>query len=227
MEDANGLPGAAAEVVEPLGFRVAHQKVDLEIDFQSQTLRGSTEITIHPDGVDLKTIKLNLRQNKVTLLSIKEALTHDRSYGVSPTYKDPYDNLTLHPPAGLNQHYILADRIKPAVKVHPEKELRFNIPKKIRIVPVDEATVHTEGLGTIEIKNPTSAGGIAVESTQAIADTSVAKFTALIVTVEFTSKNIRRTPFRQSPTRERPIPVRIHAQWVGPWTGILLISLHR
>jgi transcription initiation factor TFIID subunit 2 len=191
MEDANGLPGAAAEVVEPLGFRVAHQKVDLEIDFQSQTLRGSTEITIHPDGVDLKTIKLNLRQNKVTLLSIKEALTPDRSYGVSPTYKDPYDNLTLHPPAGLNQHYILADRIKPAVKVHPEKELRFNIPKKIRIVPVDEATVHTEGLGTIEIKNPTSAGGIAVESTQAIADTSVAKFTALIVTVEFTSKNIR------------------------------------
>src|SRR2546423_4680585 len=164
MEGVEGTAEPPARVVEPLGFRVAHQKVELEIDFQSQTLTGRTEITIHPESADLKTIKLNLRQSKVTLLSVKEALIPDRSYGVSPTYKDPYDNLTLHPLAGLNQHYILADRIKPVVKVNPEKELRFNIPKRIRIVPVDEATVHTEGLGTIEIKNPTTA-----ESTQAIA----------------------------------------------------------
>ena len=191
MEGVDGITEPLTEAVEPLGFRVAHQKVELEIDFQSQKLTGRTEITIHPERVDLKTIKLNLRQSKVTLLSVKEALVPVRSYGVSPTYKDPYDNLTLHPPASLNQHYILNDRIKPAVKVVPEKELRFNIPKKIHIVPVDEATVHTEGLGTIEIKNPTAAEGIAAESTQAIADTSVAKFTALIVTAEFTSKIIR------------------------------------
>jgi transcription initiation factor TFIID subunit 2 len=191
MEGVGGVLEPATEVVEPLGFRVAHQKVELEIDFQSQTLRGSTEITIHPDSVDLKTIKLNLRQSKVTLLSVKEALSPDRSYGVSASYKDPYDDLTLHPPSTLNHHHILTERIKPAVKVRPEKELRFNLPKKIRIVPVDEATVHTEGLGTIEIKNPTSADGDFAGSTQAIADTSVAKFTALIVTVEFVSKNIR------------------------------------
>src|SRR5437763_6021417 len=187
MEGLDGVSEPVAEVSEPLGFRVAHQKVDLEIDFQSRTLRGSTEITIHPDSADLKTIKLNLRQAKVTLLSVKEALTPDRSYGVSPTYKDPYDDLTLHPPSTINQHHILADRIKPAMKVRPEKELRFNLPKKIRIVPVDETTVHTEGLGTIEIKNPGSAERAVAVSTQAIADASVAKFTALIVTVEFIS----------------------------------------
>jgi transcription initiation factor TFIID subunit 2 len=191
MEGLEGVPELVAQVAEPLGFRVAHQKVELEIDFQSQTFRGSTEITIHPDSADLKTIKLNLRQAKVTLLSVKEALTPDRSYGVSATYLDPYDNLALHPPSTINQHHILADRIKAAVKVRPEKELRFNLPKKIRIVPVDETTVHTEGLGTIEIKNPGSTEGAAAASTQAIADASVAKFTALIVTVEFISKDIR------------------------------------
>jgi transcription initiation factor TFIID subunit 2 len=191
MEGVDGIPEPVTELVEPLGFRVAHQKVELEIDFQSETLRGSTEITIHPDSVDLKTIKLNLRQSKVTLLSVKEALAPDRSYGVSATYKDPYDDLTLHPPSTINQYHILAERIKPAVKVRPDKELRFNLPKKIRIVPVDEATVHTEGLGTIEIKNPTSGEGVVAEATQAIADTSVAKFTALVVAIEFTSKNIR------------------------------------
>ena len=159
MEGVDVLPEPAVQVVEPLGFRVAHQKVELEIDFQSQTLKGSTEMTIHPDSVDLKTIKLNLRQCRVTLLSIREASQPDRSYGVSATYKDPYDNMKLHSPSTLNHHHILSDRIKPAVKVPPEKELRFNIPKRIRIVPVVEATVHTEGLGTIEIKNPTSADG--------------------------------------------------------------------
>ena len=185
------LPEPVVEVAEPLGFRIVHQKVELEIDFQSRSLKGSTEITIHPESVDLKTIKLNLRQCKVTLLSIREALQPDRSYGASASYKDPYDNLTLHRPSTLNQHHILTDRIKQAVKVRPEKELRFSIPKRIRIVPVEEATVHTEGLGTIEIENPTSTAGAAVATTQGIADTSVAKFTALTVTVEFVSKNIR------------------------------------
>ena len=47
-----------------LGFSVAHQKVDLEIDFASKSLNGKTEITIHPHQKDLKFIRLNFRQGE-------------------------------------------------------------------------------------------------------------------------------------------------------------------
>lgn len=191
MDGINASTGTAPAIVEPLGFTVAHQKVELEIDFQSRKLSGKTEITIYPESVNLKIIKLNLRQCRVTNLKIREDLRPEREYGALPVYKDPYDNLRLHPPATVNHHHILADRIESAAKVPPEKKLQFQIPKKIHIGPVSVTTVHAPGAGTVHVQNPSTIDGSATEATQAIADVSVAKFTVLVVSVDFTSTSIR------------------------------------
>ena len=83
------LPVGAAARPFDLGFSVGHQKVELEIDLASKTLKGRTEITIHPRRRDLGTIWLNFRQGEVKQLSVngKPATTK---------YTDHYESLQLY-----------------------------------------------------------------------------------------------------------------------------------
>ena len=49
-------PAAAA------GFSVSAQKVHLDIDFATLSVKGKTEITVQPHSKELRTIRLNCRQ---------------------------------------------------------------------------------------------------------------------------------------------------------------------
>ena len=171
--------------VEPeAGFSVAHQRVDLELDFAGQ-LRGTTEITIYPDSKSLKTIKLHSRQ-----CQINNVLVND----LSPAwveYEDPCDQLTLHTEGGVHQHHILSAKIRDAVLAPPERSLSIGLPKQLRIEDVDIAEVHTQTAGIIKITRPEKDGVDAAETIKDLSDTSVAKFTPLTLKLEFSSLHAR------------------------------------
>src|ERR1700761_368514 len=167
-------------------FTVAHQKVELDINF-SQYVTGRTEITIYPDSADLKEISLHGR-----LCVIKKVLVNN----VPPSsvqHEDPCDQLALHANGSVHQHHILAEKVAGSLGPTPQADVVITLPKKLRIVPVEVAEVHTQAAGTIKITDPQTQGASATEVTQALADTTTAKFTPLAVVIEFESCHARET----------------------------------
>lgn len=165
-------------------FTVAHQKVELDISF-SQQIAGRTEITVYPDSPDLKEIRLHGR-----ICTIKKVLVNNIPPS-SVRHEDPCDQLTLHSNATVHQHHLLAEKLERSVGPDPEPDIIISLPKRLRIVPVDVAEVHTQATGSIKIQDPLTSGASAAEATQALSDTTVAKFTPLTVVIEFESCHVR------------------------------------
>ncbi|OAP60085.1 hypothetical protein AYL99_05087 [Fonsecaea erecta] len=167
-------------------FAVAHQKVELDINF-SQYISGRTEITIYPDSADLKEISLHGRQ-----CTIKKVLVN----GIPPSsvrHEDPCDQLTLHSHGSVYQHHFLAEKV--ARSIGPERlpDIVISLPNRLKIVPVAVAEVHTQAAGSIKITDPQAQGPSAAEITQALSDTTAAKFTPLTLVIEFESCHVRET----------------------------------
>ncbi|KAJ9609462.1 Transcription initiation factor TFIID subunit 2 [Cladophialophora chaetospira] len=171
-------------VISKATFTVAHQKVELEVNF-NQEVSGRAEITIYPDSSDLKEISLHGRQ-----CTIKKVLVNDIPPS-SVQHEDPCEQLTLHTNGTVHQHHLLAEKVARSVGAEPEPDIVITLPKKIRIVPVEVAEVHTQAAGTITITDPQTQGASATEVTQALADTTAAKFTPLTVIIEFESSHAR------------------------------------
>ncbi|KAL5361731.1 hypothetical protein BJX96DRAFT_88371 [Aspergillus floccosus] len=172
------MPGVVEAFAGPSapgqGFTVAHQKVELEIDFLNKSLKGKTEITIHPLYKDLRVIRLNFRQGELKRLNIN---------GKAPTikYVDPYDSLQLY---GPHYHQRLSHKIDGLLKSPPEPDLLLTIPKSVRIDELDPSSIEAQdqmalrGSGSVDdLGGPLSTTGI--------------QFAALTVYIEFTIDNIR------------------------------------
>lgn len=178
------------QVAQPVpvaaGFSVVHQKVTLDISFD-QRVQGTTEITIYPDSTGLSEIRLHGRQCEIRKVLVNN---HPPS---SVRHADPCGQLTLHTNAGVNQHHLLSEKISGSVAAVPEPDLIITIPKKVRIVPVHLADVHTQTHDLIRVSDAEVGGPSATEGTQGISDTTVAKFTPLTVYIEFESCHIRES----------------------------------
>ncbi|EHY58983.1 Transcription initiation factor TFIID subunit 2 [Exophiala dermatitidis] len=169
----------------PPSFTVAHQKVELDVNF-NQEVTGRTEITIYPDSPDLKEIRLHGR-----VCTIKSVLVNNIPPS-SVSYEDVCEQFILHSQGTVHQHHLLARKLARSVGAEPEPDIVIALPKRLRIVPVDVAEVHTQATGSIKIQDPHSTGGpSAAEATQALTDTTVARFTPLTVTIEFESCHVR------------------------------------
>lgn len=66
----------ATEASEDLGYSIISQKVDLEVDFISQSLSGSIEILAQPLVKDLKAFRLNSRQSRVLAARLMASKLH-------------------------------------------------------------------------------------------------------------------------------------------------------
>lgn len=168
------------------GFAVIHQKVSLDISF-SQQVQGKTAITIYPDSTSLTEIRLHSRQ-----CHIRKVLVN----GIAPSSvrnDDPCGQLTLHTNASVNQYHLLSEKIANSVAGEPEPTLIITLPKKLRIVPAHVADIHTQNHDLIRVPEGEVAGSSATEGAQGLPDTTVAKFTPLIVEIEFQSCHIRES----------------------------------
>ncbi|EXJ80773.1 hypothetical protein A1O3_07057 [Capronia epimyces CBS 606.96] len=183
--DEAGIQLLVAQPRAP-SFTIAHQKVELDISFNQQ-VTGRTEITVYPDSQDLKEIRLHGR-----ICTIQKVLVNNIP-PASVGHEDPCDQLTLHADATVQQHHLLTEKVARSVGPEPEPDIIISLPKRLRIVPVDVAEVHTQATGSIKIQDPLTNGTSAVEATQALSDTTVARFTPLTVIIEFTSCHVRET----------------------------------
>ncbi|KKK17420.1 hypothetical protein ARAM_004788 [Aspergillus rambellii] len=177
------MPGVVDTLAGPgwpgLGYTVAHQKVELEIDFTSRSLKGRTEIIIHPHYKDLRTIRLNFRQGELKRLNVG---------GKVPTvkYVDPYESLQLY---GPHYHQRLSSKIEGLFKNSLEPDLLLTVPKSVRIDELDPFSIEAQDQMTLR------ATGTADESEGPLSskapETSLPRFTALTVNIEFVIDNIR------------------------------------
>lgn len=110
-------------------FLVLNQKVELDVDFASQSLRGKTEITIQPTSRDLKHISLHCRQCTLTRVSVE-------GRAPSLTYDDPYVSMKLHRLTGIRQHHLLRAKVERAKSLE-EEELVISIPRSVQIRELD------------------------------------------------------------------------------------------
>lgn len=161
-----------------LGYTIEHQKVELEIDFASKSVKGKADITIHPHYKDLKAIRLNFRQGELKRLTVN---------GKVPVvkYTDPYGSLQLY---GPHYHQRLSSKIDNILKTPSEPDLLVTIPKNVRIEELDPFSVEAQNQMALR------ASGVAEESDGQLGkatDTALPKFTALTVSAEFTMANIR------------------------------------
>jgi len=183
MDQESQVVATAAAAVEP-SFSVAHQKVELDIDF-SQEVTGKTEITVYPDSTELKCIKLHARQCRITKVLVN---------GLTPPsveHEDPCHQLALHFDADVHHHHILAEKVSRFISADPEPDLIIGLPRRLRIVPVDLTEVHTQTWSTIKLSNLHAGNLHTTDTAPGLSDTSVAKFTPLTVSIEFHSLHLR------------------------------------
>ena len=177
------MPGVVDTPAGPswpgLGYTVAHQKVELEVDFANRNLKGKTEIIIHPHYKDLRTIRLNFRQGELKRLNVS---------GKIPTvkYTDPYESLQLY---GPHYHQRLSSKIDGLLKPRPEPELLLTLPKSVRIEELDPFS--TEAQDQMALRAPGIADDTEGPLSSKTADASLPRFTALTVNIEFIVENIR------------------------------------
>lgn len=171
------LPVGAAARPFDLGFSVGHQKVELEIDLASKTLKGRTEITIHPRRRDLGTIWLNFRQGEVKQLSVngKPATTK---------YTDHYESLQLY---GAHYHERLTPKIDSLLQTPPRPTLPITIPKGVRIDELDPSSAEAQD----QIALQSTVDNVDGPSSARAPEANLPRFTALTVNIEFVIDHIR------------------------------------
>lgn len=179
--DANGVPPPP-----PLPtFSVAHQYVELDVDFASRKLVGRTEITLHPQSKELKSIVLNLRQCRITRLTVNGKFVSRMQY------TDPHTRSRLAGNPNAHQYHLLSSKLTAALKTPPEGELTFDVPRSIRI---EELNVNAmAGTSSASVRNSTAdafAASVA-DSVQALADSSIARFTPLVINLGFVADELR------------------------------------
>lgn len=177
------MPGVvdtpAGPVWPGLGYSIAHQKVELEVDFANRSLKGKTEITIHPHYKDLRVIGLNFRQGEVKRLTVN---------GKTPAVKhtDPYDSLQLY---GSHYHGRLATKIDEIVHTPPKPDLLVSIPKSVRIDELDPFSIEAQNQMALRATGASDDPEGPLSSKAA--ETVLPRFTGLTVYVEFVIDQIR------------------------------------
>lgn len=130
-------PSAPPEAKAPqYGFVVSHQKVELDIDFSTQSLSGRTEITILPQQRDLRSIKIDARQCNIPPYQVMV-----NGKPATFVYDDPLEVLDIpkHILWTANQYHLQKERISPLIDedTRAEGALHIILPRDVHIEEVD------------------------------------------------------------------------------------------
>ena len=169
------------------GFSVHSQKVELDIDFRTQSLKGKTDITIQPHSKELKTIKLHCRQCVLKRLNVE-------GKGPPLTYEDPYGNLKIPEAFTALQHHIVYQKVEPALRNPAEEEISITLPKSVRIEEQDPFSTAAQRIllakSSVGNKKQTDDAGTPLAETPTALKTAGtgendARFTPIRIHVEF------------------------------------------
>lgn len=168
-------PAAAGVWPLDLGFSVAHQKVELEIDLARKTLKGNTEITINPHSKALSTIHLNFRQGEVKRLNVNGKVAKWE-------HSDPHENIQLY---GVHYPDRLAPTIDGLLKTPPRPNLEISIPKNVRIAELDPNSAE------FQVQMALQSTGVDGVNGAKGPDANLPRFTSVTVNIEFVIDRIR------------------------------------
>lgn len=173
-------------LLEVPGFSVAHQKVELDVDLLSQSLKGKTEITISPLSQNLKTIRLDCRQCSLTRVSMNGKQCKYNKH------KDPYAMATIPYLATVHQYHLLQKRIGDGLKDVLELTLASNL--KINFLDPSSEEAHNLALSR-SIGGATKTQSADVSTSEVTHSTrtgeQVARFTPITVIIEYNITHIR------------------------------------
>ena len=130
-------PATAASDPQQRGFSVLRQKLNFDIDFSRQHVRGQTELTLAPTTNALRHIRLRCRQCEILSVTVEDK-------PASLQYIDPYRALTPHAGWGIRQHHLYKERLETLVGENALEEMTIEVPKK---VIVRETVLTTDGGG--------------------------------------------------------------------------------
>ncbi|KAJ5328853.1 hypothetical protein N7452_009243 [Penicillium brevicompactum] len=172
-----GVVDSGALARPNLGFSVGHQKVELEIDLATKSLKGNTEITIHPRRKDLSTIWLNFRQGDIKRVSVN-------GKAATSKYADPYESLQLY---GVQYHERLTQQIDGLLLTPPTPTLPITIPKNVRIEELDPSSAEAQDQIALQSTGDEVDGNFGIRAPEA----NLPRFTSLTVNIEFSINKIR------------------------------------
>lgn len=126
MPGLEGDGGDALVEVASAEYSVLHQRVDLDIDFATRSLKGSTEVTVQPHVKNLRGIRLHCRQCKPTAI---------QAGGITAKYEydDPYRKLRMQGDSNVHQHEMLKTKIAHSLQPAPLPELLIFLPARLKI----------------------------------------------------------------------------------------------
>ncbi|EPS40585.1 hypothetical protein H072_5547 [Dactylellina haptotyla CBS 200.50] len=117
---------------------IAKQKVGLDVDFSTRSIKGYTEISVVPLDPTLKILRFNCRQCNITRATI-----NGRAPGTFK-HNDPYSKWRLHDTATVNQWGMLRQRIEPLFSsAVGDDELYLSLPTKMKIELEDPSMANT------------------------------------------------------------------------------------
>lgn len=184
-----GLTEPTGTALPGPGFTVSHQKLELEVDFATRSVKGKTEITIIPSHKDLRSIRLHCRQCVLKRININ---------GRGPTikYQEPYSTLRMSSQAGVHQHHMLRKKLSMQLKEPPEEELVVNLPKNVRIEEVDPFSIELQNDQSVKVEstikrdNEDTAVASPIVGPKS-ADEQARRFRPISLYIEFVVENLR------------------------------------
>ena len=168
------------------GFSISHQKIELDIDLASRSLKGKTEITLSPLSKDLKTIRLNCRQCELAKLFINGKPSS------AIGYEDPYAKTTLPYSAGVQQWPQLQRRIGEAL----EEDLTIKLGKSFKIEELDsfseeaQSALLSRPTGSSKKESGDASAVDLVQGTRTGVEQTV-RFTPITIYIEYNIPSLR------------------------------------
>ncbi|TQS39383.1 hypothetical protein Golomagni_00100 [Golovinomyces magnicellulatus] len=194
------VPDKTPVIKREFGFVVSHQKVELDIDFATQSLQGHCEITILPQTKDLKMVRLDARQ-----CSILDSKVSVNEVPAGYFYEDPMNKLDI--PDYLlwtvSQWEMQKDRLRPLQNdTTGDGSLIIMLPKKVVVEEVDLFTekaalaLQQRPVSTTVARTPSAILDTGSHTTTSALTPKVvveqsARFQSLVVAISFTTTNFR------------------------------------
>ncbi|KAL9623802.1 MAG: hypothetical protein Q9160_002033 [Pyrenula sp. 1 TL-2023] len=169
------------------GYSVTHQKLTLDLDFQKRSVKGESVINVQPNAKDLRTLRFNLRQCKVSDVVVNNVPVPPSKW----RYSDPYENYKLHTKASVHQHHIIWHKIESSLDVPPDEELVIQLPDNVVIEESDPFNPQTFDQTASRQPNGAAEADLTTTSAQVLNDSSVSRFKALIVEIRFQLESVR------------------------------------
>ncbi len=126
--------------LDDLHFRVAHQRIVVDVDLAERVLGGYTELTIIPLDPSIRFISLDCRQ-----MSVEEATVNSQK---ATFYYNDFVSLTMPPGTDIHQHKLQREKLHRLLKGTTSGELLIELPENLKITTNDVSVLAQAISGT-------------------------------------------------------------------------------